>query len=263
MNNKKWLTKNLWRFVSLSLIFIFIVIAITLLLGYNVNYEQRGTFGDMFGFANALFTGLSFVGLIVTILLQSQEIKNTKEEVEKQGKFIKLQQFENILFQRLALLNQIINDIETTSTTNPPNKPPVKTVYKGRAALVNLFNIIPTHIQGNQDNFDHAYKIFYKFNYIFGHYFRNIFLILKTIDEEEFTADYKRNYLIQKKYAEIIRSQLSEHELAILFYSSLHELGIKEFKPLIEKYHLFFYINNQYILEEMKDRYNESAFIES
>ncbi|MCF6347514.1 MAG: hypothetical protein L3J20_04340 [Flavobacteriaceae bacterium] len=32
--------------------------------------EERGTFGDMFGSINALFSGLALAGIIFTILLQ-------------------------------------------------------------------------------------------------------------------------------------------------------------------------------------------------
>lgn len=68
----------------------------------------------MFGAANAIFTGLSLVGIII-----KQYYSN--EEVERQGNTIKLQQFENIFFQRLALLNQLIDDIETRKSSYSQN----------------------------------------------------------------------------------------------------------------------------------------------
>lgn len=50
----------------------------------------RGTFGDMFGSINALFSGLALAGIIITILLQRQELelqrqelKETKEELKR------------------------------------------------------------------------------------------------------------------------------------------------------------------------------------
>jgi hypothetical protein len=52
--------------------------------------NERGTFGDMFGSVNALFSGLAFAGIILTILLQSrelslqrQELKDTREELKR------------------------------------------------------------------------------------------------------------------------------------------------------------------------------------
>ena len=35
---------------------------------------HRGTFGDMFGSVNALFSGLAFAGVIIAIFLQGQEL---------------------------------------------------------------------------------------------------------------------------------------------------------------------------------------------
>lgn len=36
---------------------------------------EQGTFGDTFGAVNALFSGLAFAGLIVTLLYQKEELK--------------------------------------------------------------------------------------------------------------------------------------------------------------------------------------------
>lgn len=39
---------------------------------------ERGTFGDMFGAVNALFSGLAFAGVVVAIVLQSQELRASR-----------------------------------------------------------------------------------------------------------------------------------------------------------------------------------------
>ncbi|MDM8566190.1 hypothetical protein QUF74_11130 [Candidatus Halobeggiatoa sp. HSG11] len=43
--------------------------------------EKRGTFGDMFGAINALFSGLAFAGVIYAILLQRKELALQREEL--------------------------------------------------------------------------------------------------------------------------------------------------------------------------------------
>lgn len=60
-----------------------------------------GEYGDIYGGLNTLFTGLAFVGLVVTILLQRQEMKETREEFEAQTK-----QFE----EQTRLLNEQIEE---------------------------------------------------------------------------------------------------------------------------------------------------------
>ncbi|MEI6514324.1 MAG: hypothetical protein WCO51_13780 [bacterium] len=43
---------------------------------------KRGQFGDSFGSINALFTGLAFAGVIVTIILQRRELSLQRQELE-------------------------------------------------------------------------------------------------------------------------------------------------------------------------------------
>jgi hypothetical protein len=61
----------------------------------NLKTEKKGQYGDSFGALNTLFTGLAFAGLIVTILLQRQELRaQHKEFVEmndNHAKMLKLQ----------------------------------------------------------------------------------------------------------------------------------------------------------------------------
>lgn len=48
------------------------------------NWSDRGTFGDMFGHVNSLFSGLAFVGIVYTIFLQVQAIKVDHERRKKE-----------------------------------------------------------------------------------------------------------------------------------------------------------------------------------
>ena len=47
---------------------------------------RRGTFGDMFGFVNALFSGLALSGIIITIIMQMKELELTRTELSKTAK---------------------------------------------------------------------------------------------------------------------------------------------------------------------------------
>lgn len=46
------------------------------------NDPNRGTFGDMFGAINSLFSGFAFLGIIYTILLQRQELSLQRKELQ-------------------------------------------------------------------------------------------------------------------------------------------------------------------------------------
>ena len=105
----------------------------------------------------------------------------------------------------------------------------------------------------------------------FGHYFRNLYRIIKFIDEYDFKfKDAVEDYNFKYKYTSIVRSQLSDYELYWIFYNGLCEYGSDKFKPLIEKYTILkvligFWIGetDQIIfpeLKEMPEFYKNSAF---
>lgn len=87
--------------------------------------EQRGQFGDMFGMVNALFSGLAFAGVIITIRQQHIDleyqrvtIKQTNDEMERQtkefelqNKTLKRQQFDNTYFELLKMLQSIVDGL--------------------------------------------------------------------------------------------------------------------------------------------------------
>ena len=58
----------------------------------HINHSSTfGVFGDYFGALNALFAGLAFAGLIVTIRQQSADLKATKEEMRQSRMEMELQ----------------------------------------------------------------------------------------------------------------------------------------------------------------------------
>lgn len=48
-----------------------------------IDYQDRGVFGDMFGSVNALFSGLALAGIILTILLQRNELALQRQELKE------------------------------------------------------------------------------------------------------------------------------------------------------------------------------------
>ena len=66
----------------------FVIVAVLItarLVIWNVfeSPEERGTFGDMFGAVNALFSGLAFLGVIVAIILQKMELEEQRREIRE------------------------------------------------------------------------------------------------------------------------------------------------------------------------------------
>ena len=59
---------------------IWILSTILIIFGLD-NWSDRGTFGDLFGAVNALFSGLAFAGLIYTIVLQKKDLELQRSEI--------------------------------------------------------------------------------------------------------------------------------------------------------------------------------------
>jgi hypothetical protein len=114
---------------------LFLVPIILLVAGYyiipnlmepldNNEWTHRGQFGDMFGVVNALFSGLAFAGLIVTIIMQRDELslqrqelsltrkemEDTRKEFEQQNDTLKKQRFENTYFNLVTLHHKIFDE---------------------------------------------------------------------------------------------------------------------------------------------------------
>lgn len=94
-NNDSWGKYMMWACIIVLLIMVVAYIVISCSFS---DMAKRGQFGDMFGALNALFSGLAFAGLIITIRQQHidldyqwQTVKQTNDEMERQTKEFEIQ----------------------------------------------------------------------------------------------------------------------------------------------------------------------------
>ena len=210
------------------------------------NDPERGTFGDMFGAVNALFSGLAFIGVIFAILLQSKELKLQRKELgftreelkgqklqlKAQNKTLEKRNFENTFFELLRLHNEITNSIDLVDKTG--------IVTRGRDCFKVFHNRLKktwgrniAQYQGSDEaeRINNTYLGFYnEYQSEIGHYFRSLYNIVKFVDNSD--VENKR------LYTNLIRAQLSSYELTLLFYNTLSDMGREKFMPLIIKYSL-------------------------
>ena len=266
----------------------------------DLTENERGTFGEMFGGVNALFSGFALAGIIFTILLQRKELSYQREELKEtrlefkiQNKTLKIQRFENTFFNLLSLHHKIVDGIDhvikvkkddTPSWVDEMSMKPteyVRITEKGRDVFkwwLEEFN--QEYNNQKPKNFNEFYINFYpKVQTDFGHYFRNLYRIIKFVEgtcftplEEvcenvksptlvELTSFERINNELRYSYISMVRAQLSDFELLWLFYNCLSENGEEKFKPLIEKYCLFKNLQLVHLLSlTLKDEYMDSAF---
>lgn len=268
--NKEETKSRLWIWIVVAIIGVLAAWGLSWwLINKNIDCStERGTFGDMFGAVNALFSGLAFAGLIVTLLYQKEELKLQREELretrnelnaqklefQEQNKTMKRQRFENTFFNMLSLQQEIIANLSYEYYASPnirPHNIPEEIFYKGapkgqlhgRETFEGIYKHAIIEYNGAR-HADGIIKILKQNGYIaypvisvttrFDHYFRHLYHIYKFVDTSDLIEDSERY-----DYACIIRSQLSDYELVMMFYNCLTANGRDKFKPLIEKYAVF------------------------
>lgn len=225
-----------------------------------------GTFGDYVGgVLNPIFAFASLIAILYSMHLQSEELENSSNELQRSAEALnsqiaisKQQTFDNTFFQLLSLHNAIIKDMDLKDSKNIA-------VSEGRDCFRTYYLKFKNHYIVAQDNITEAkgsyeaesmehievaYDNFFKDNQSnVGHYFRNLYHIIKFIDNAEMVKETK------KRYASIIRAQLSSYELALLFYNCLSRFGIDDFKPLVEKYSLLHNMGKDLLIDQVHEGY--------
>ncbi|WP_289039616.1 putative phage abortive infection protein [uncultured Zobellia sp.] len=264
------------------------------------NWTIRGTFGDSFGAINSLFSGLALGGIIYTIFLQKKELtlqrkelKNTRKEFTIQNKTLRLQRFENTFFNLLSLHHQILDSIDFDIQRKKMMDGGIKTLsraiengfeyetitLKGRDVFKERYEKMLSEFDNEEDLNSNYLKFYESVQTDFGHYFRNLYRIIKLVDETEFhthielgTSPNDTKYIdlisysspnhdTRYRYTSMIRAQLSDYELLWLFYNCLSENGIEKFKPYIEKYSLLKNIPKDKLHNnKVADQYIDSAY---
>ena len=231
--------------------------------------EDRGTFGDMFGAANALFSGLAFAGIIYAVLLQRKELQLQRQELvatrkelegqklqlEIQNKTLTKQNFEDTFFQLLRLHNEILNAMDLQDGSEK---------YQGRDCITRLYDLFKNSYGDHNYRYPdrtHLEKIRGAYNDFFrkhqsdlGHYFRTLYNIVKFVSRSDVPD--------KRFYTNLVRAQLSNYELVLLFYNCLSDLGRDKFKPLVEEFALLKNMPKDLLRQpDHAPLFNESAYL--
>lgn len=264
--------KTLWYL--LFFIWVLPCLGIYLVFVKDVSFAELGPYGDFAaGTLVPFLTFISFLAVVITLRLQrqqleiqSQELRNsieemkaTRKEFEIQNTTLTVQRFENTFFQMVSLHNNIVDSLESMGE-NKKN---------GRAAFMPMYTALRSRytsklkdreFENNEElvRIRKAYVDFFDlYEHQVGHYFRNLYRIVKFIDESEILSFEEK-----KTYIGVIKAQLSTYELVLLFYNSLSIIGSK-FLPLIEEYNLLDNLNENLLINKdtHKEIYRQEASI--
>lgn len=141
------------------------------------------------------------------------------------------QSFENQFFQLLNLHHGIVNAIERYVGNLPVHGRRNFEVFNSEFLASFQKEYAKNHLAEQGAIISAAYRTFFPTRQPeIGHYFRNLYHIIKFIDDSK---SKKKEYFVH-----LVRAQLSSQELLLLFYNCLGPYGIEKFKPLVERYSL-------------------------
>ncbi|WP_338587816.1 putative phage abortive infection protein [Paenibacillus sp. Y5S-9] len=242
-----------WKLRSILLAFLLIwgLSAVLIYLFFD-SWGDRGTFGDMFGAINALFSAFAFGGLVYTLYvqryelslqrkelaLQRKEVSRNADQLEEQKNVMIQQSFENTLFKMIELHHNIIDSLRGSNDRT------------GRTML-GYIRIVLREMVFNSNHENELRKKVQEFmeGEVLGksinHYLKNFHCILLLIDKH---CSNTKEKVKDSDYATIALSQLSDDERYIIFYA----LGYREeTRLLLEKF-----IDLQELNQESKHHLN-------
>ncbi len=182
------------------------------------------------GFAGSL----AFVWLIVTVWLQGQELSDTrqvlkeqKEEFQKSNENMAAQRFEVAFFELISTLNSIIASIDVLfNGRKEAGRDCFHAHYSGLSyEIANRIKDEPSEEKIAIE----VEKFFLRNGHEFSHYFRFLYNCFRFLSESKEAKPH---------HGKLLRSLLSDHELAILFYNMKTDAGEK-FKIYAIEYDIF------------------------
>ncbi len=201
--------------------------------------------------------------------LQRHEIIEQTEQQRLQNITLAYQAFENTFFQMMTLHNEIVEslnmEINEPGAFNEDGTPKTK-VVTGRECFVQYYNLFKRYFHFSteeirlkdldfemiQELLDNSYILFFEESQAnLGHYFRNLFAIIKYVD----TTNPKDKLF----HIELIRAQLSNYELLLMYFHCISKLGRKH-KVLMEKYAFFQNLPHDELVQMSKGFYDKKAF---
>lgn len=247
-------------------------------LAFNLNLLgdfYGGSVASIWSLAGLFFIYVAFLGQKQQLLNQQMEImysqlevkytrlelEGQKKEMIEQNQTLRQQRFDNTFFQ---LLNNHSSIVESMDLRKLHDKSSV--ISEGRDCFNIFYQRLEAYIRtkGAKHNIDtktaslkdtfEGYHLFFEQNQNdLGHYFRNLYHIIKYIDKSDIDK--------KKTYTNFVRAQLSSYELVLIFYNCLTDYGNEKFKPLIEKYSLLKNMNRGLIFNKVhENEYNTNAY---
>lgn len=203
--------------------------------------EAIGVFGDYFGALNALFAGLAFAGLIVTIHQQSADLKATKEEMRmsreemvEQTQQFKKDYLSNSFYRRLELIQKLekaVDYIRVDVEGKPENIHGERALEEIAVMMINVVDSVFPEI--DRDKYTpNLNKVTYEaINFARTLTYLDTWMQSYTALIEDIDADFQNDHKERRKFFNILVK--STHTLDIVLLYAFHDTHLN--CPIFDK----------------------------
>jgi hypothetical protein len=211
--------------------------------------------GDSFDALKTLFAWLAFAGIVVSLLLQSREMAKARRDVEELKNQQRKHVFERSFFQLLHLSNETIQGFRYESEFSSAIHTNGQDCFE--AMREDFVKVALLSEQWGKSPSERYEKFYVQCAHDqLGLYFRNLYQLMKYVDASQLED--------KKLYANIVRAQLSNSELYLIFYNGLSRFGHDKFLPLLRKYEFFERLPvTADVLQADAEHYGKGAFGQS
>ncbi|WP_164854042.1 putative phage abortive infection protein [Sinorhizobium meliloti] len=231
--------------------------------------ELLGQLGDTFGALNALFSAFAFVAVLYTLKHQRDDLARQQLQIDDAALDQHLQRFERTFYELLRLLREARDEVEYRYSENyeggsRQRESDYGTQVNGaqafKRAQFELKYWVETHlvhketISGQEVAEIYTKFVHSRYESSFAPYYRLLYTILLRVK-----SDQKLKPAEKRFYGNLLRSQLTSHEVALCCYNGLASYS-GSFKTLIEAFRLPKYLPEEFGRSLLKMHYPESAF---
>lgn len=265
--------ESLYRLFLIGGVIILVVFIADVILTLRSSEESwHGAFGDFFGgVVNPILTFLTFMGLLITIVMQRVELRESRKELQRSATALdsqvvaaKRQSHENTFFKlvesRSAFLANIgaMDGDEEVFGRRAVNAclGALKKIFESKVVQPNAYaqtrGVISMRMpRSSIKPLKYSYDDFWRgYSDILSQYYSGMYVALSFID-----ASFEDDM-----YIDIYRSSFSEGELILLYYFALCRAD-EGFKVLLLKFDMLAEMKSEYLLTESHKKYQDDLVL--
>lgn len=184
------------------------------------NFTNSGAFGDSFGPLSAAMAAAAAIGAFLAWNEQRREVTRLRGNDDQAKYDLAINRDDQTFFNLVRMFQEIVSATDIQRSEGPDKK--------GQDCFAFILTRVDTRMGHGPEL---AYSgVFNKYVNDLGHYFRILYNIIAFVDRSHLPDKYF--------YVKMVRSLLSNAEIALIGLNCTYGEGSEKFKPLVEKYAL-------------------------